>query len=42
MSERQESALARFGEYMVSLVLRALIGLAGLLPYRWRIPRWGG
>ncbi|MFX0543440.1 lysophospholipid acyltransferase family protein [Roseovarius sp. S4756] len=31
----------RAGEYVVNLVLLALIGLAGLMPYRWRIPALG-
>ncbi|MEX1233550.1 MAG: lysophospholipid acyltransferase family protein [Roseovarius sp.] len=33
--------MQRVSEYTVNLALRALIGLAGLMPYRWRIPALG-
>ncbi|UXX82751.1 lysophospholipid acyltransferase family protein [Roseovarius pelagicus] len=31
----------RAGEYIVNLILRGLIGLTGLMPYRWRVPAMG-
>ncbi|SEK59325.1 lysophospholipid acyltransferase family protein [Roseovarius nanhaiticus] len=31
----------RAGEYAVNIALRSLIALAGLMPYRWRIPALG-
>lgn len=41
MSIPKDSFLSRAGEYAVNLMLRAVIGLAQLLPYRWRIPTMG-
>ncbi|WP_324752075.1 lysophospholipid acyltransferase family protein [Roseovarius sp. Pro17] len=41
MSEDKDPWAQRAGEYLVNLVLRAVIALAGLMPYRWRIPALG-
>ncbi|HEY9037743.1 MAG TPA: lysophospholipid acyltransferase family protein [Roseovarius sp.] len=41
MNDQNDPAIARLGEYIVNLLLRGLIGLAGLMPYRWRIPALG-
>lgn len=41
MSDKQDPASGRFGEYLVNAGLRGLIRIAGLLPYRWRIPTLG-
>lgn len=41
MTKSKDSFLSRAEEYTVNLVLRGLIGLALLLPYRWRIPAMG-
>ncbi|MEI4262825.1 lysophospholipid acyltransferase family protein [Roseovarius sp. D0-M9] len=37
----KDPLMQRASEYTVNLALRALIGLAGLMPYRWRIPALG-
>ncbi len=41
MSDQKDPAITRFGEYLVNILLRGLVGLAGLMPYRWRIPALG-
>ena len=41
MSKQKDPADAHLGEYLVNLFLRGLIGLASLMPYRWRIPALG-
>lgn len=41
MSEKKDPVATRAGEYAVNLGFRGLIGLAALLPYRWRIPALG-
>lgn len=41
MSKEKDPFTQRASEYLVNLSLRALISLAGLLPYRWRIPALG-
>ncbi|MCQ0092007.1 lysophospholipid acyltransferase family protein [Roseovarius sp. M141] len=41
MTNKKDPVVARVGEYLVNVVLRGLLGLAGLLPYRWRIPALG-
>lgn len=41
MSERDDTFSTRASEFCVNLFLRGLIGLAGLLPYRWRVPALG-
>ena len=41
MSTPNDSFLIRTGEYVVNLILRGLIGLVMLLPYRIRIPLMG-
>ncbi len=41
MSTPSDPFHIRAGEYGVNLILRGLIGLAGLMPYRWRVPAMG-
>ncbi len=41
MSTPSDSFHVRAGEYIVNLILRGLIRLMGLLPYRWRVPVMG-
>lgn len=41
MSQEQDPLAQRASEYLVNLSLRAMIALASLMPYRWRIPALG-
>ncbi|MDO5756573.1 MAG: lysophospholipid acyltransferase family protein [Rhodobacterales bacterium] len=41
MSDKEDPESGRFGEYLVNAGLRGLIGIAGLLPYKWRVPALG-
>lgn len=41
MSDIPDLLPVRAGDYAVNLGLRGLLGLAGLLPYRWRVPMMG-